>query len=230
MRLAVVGVDVERIDDGALGAVGLTGGPGLDGQRLGARLGHVDGLHDLAQHAVAQQHHGVAVLVRQVKRGAHQVHRLLHVGRGKADQAVVAVSAAAGGLEVVGLRRLDGAKAGAAAHHVDHNKRELRAHRVGDALLLERDSRAGGRGHHARARAGRAVDHVDGADLGLGLQEAAAHLGHALGHVFGDLVLGRDGIAEEEAASGEDGGFRNGLVALHKYLCHVGIALLIFLP
>ena len=35
---------------------------------------------------------------------------------------VVAVSAAAGGLEVVALRGLNGAKAGAAAHHVDDQR------------------------------------------------------------------------------------------------------------
>ena len=47
-------------------------------------------------------------------------------------------------------------------------------------------------------------DHVDGRDLALRLDEHAAGLDHALGHVLGELVLRGDGIAEVGGAAGED--------------------------
>ena len=223
MRLHGLRVDVQGVDDGA-GAVrrghmaGRGPGLGLEISRGLAVAGliHVHGLHHLADQAVAQDHDGVAVAVGDVKGLLRQRHSLLHRAGRQHAHAVVAMTAAARGLVVVALRGLNAAQAGAAAHHVDDDAGQLSAHDVADALLLEADSGRGGAGHHAPARAGRAVDHVDGRDLAFGLQKAAAHLGHALGHVFGNLILGRDGIAEKEAASGLDGSLGNRLVALQE--------------
>ena len=84
---------------------------------------------------------------------------------------------------------------------------------------------------HRRAGACRAINHIDGRDLALRLQEAAAlHLGQALGHIFGYLILGGDGIAEEEAAPGLDGRLSDRLVPLHKHFLTHGAVLLTFPP
>ena len=179
-----------------------------------------DGFHHLADHAVSQNHDGVAVEVGHVKGHADIVRRLLN-GRGGVDQmAIVAVAAAAGGLIIVALRRLDGAEAGAAAHHVDDDAGKLRAAQVGDALLLERDSGGGGRGHDALAAAGSAIDHVDRRDLGFCLKEAAADLRQMLCEVLGDLILRGDRVAEKELTASPDRSLCNGLVAFPKFFLH----------
>ena len=222
MLLQLVGVDVQAVDDGALAAAaGLPagGGPGFFGQVGGLDIfGHFHRLHHLTDEAVAHDQHGIAVLVGQVEGLLGQLHGLLHGGGGQHQHAVVAVSAAAGGLIVVALGRLNGAQAGAAAHHVDDDAGQLGAHDIADALLLEGNAGAGGGGHAARTRARRAVHHVDGCDLAFRLEEAAAlDFRQPLGHIFGNLVLGRNGVAEEEPASGLDGGLSDGLIALHEH-------------
>ena len=152
-----------------------------------------------------------------------ELGHLLHRGGSQDDHVEVTVTAALGGLEVVGLRGLDTAETGAAALDVDHQRGEIGAGQVGQALALEGDSGGGGGGHDAGAGGGHAVDHVDGGNLGLSLEEHAADLGETLGHVGRDLGLGGDGVTEVVAAARDDGGLRDGLVTLHKYLiCHVG--------
>ena len=118
---------------------------------------------------------------------------------------------------------LNAAEARAAALDVDDQRGQIRARQIRDALALERDTGAGGRGHRPLARRGHAVNHVDGRDLALGLQKRPADLRHFLRHIGRDLGLRRDGIAQIVAAPGEDRGLRDGLVALLP-------ALLTFLP
>ena len=62
-----------------------------------------------------------------------EVGHLLHTGGSQDDHVVVAVTAAAGGLEVVRLGGLDAAQAGAATLHVDDKCRQICAcQRAGD--------------------------------------------------------------------------------------------------
>ena len=133
---------------------------------------------------------------------------------------VVAVAAAPGGLIVVALGGLDGAQAGAAAHHVHDDSGKLCTAHVGDAFLLQGDSGGGGGGHNPHATAGSAVDHVDGGNLGLSLNKAAAHLRQVQGEIFRNLVLRGDGIAEEVFAAGANGGLGNGFVAFPQLFLH----------
>ena len=77
---------------------------------------------------------------RSKARGTTSVSSCTDAG-GEHDGPVVAVAAAARGLEVVGLGRGDVAQAGAAAHHVDDDRGQLVGRQVGDALLLEADAR-----------------------------------------------------------------------------------------
>ena len=133
---------------------------------------------------------------------------------------VVAVAAALDALEIVALGGLDAAQTGAAAHDVEDHAGQLSACDVGDALLLQADTGAGGRGDDAGAGTGSAVHHVDCRNLALRLEEAAAHLGHTGGHIFGNFCLRGDRIAEEETCAGADCGLRNRFATLHKSQCH----------
>ena len=174
-----------------------------------------DGLHHLPDGAVRQDHGGHEVLVRQVEALDGEAGHLLHGGGGQDDHAVVPVTAALGGLEVVGLAGLDAAQAGAAPLDVHHEGGHVGTGYVAQALALQGNSRAGGGGHDPHPGGGGAVDHVDGGDLALRLEEHAADLGHLFRHVGGDLRLGGDGVAEVVAAARPDGGLRDGFVALH---------------
>ena len=163
--------------------------------------------------------------MRQIEGLLCQLHRLLDGGRGEDQHPVVAVAAAAGGLIVVALRGLDGTETGAAANHVHDDAGQFCADDIADAFLLQGDSRTGGGGHDPRAGTGRAVDHIDRGDFALRLQETAAlNLRQTLGHIFRDLVLGGDGVTEEEAASGLDSGLGNGFVPLHEHFLTHGFA------
>ena len=125
-----------------------------------------------------------------------------------------------GGLEIVLLRRLYGAEAGAAALHVYYHRGQLRRGEIGYALAFERYTGAGGAGHRPDAGAGGAVDHVYGGHFALALDEHAADFRQAPGEILRQLGLGRDGIAGEKAHARADGGLADGLVALHEYLGH----------
>ena len=71
------------------------------------RVAQFDRLHRLPQPAIAQNNHRRAVLVGQIERLEGEVeHFLGAVGR-QHDGAVIAIAAAAGGLEVVALGRGD---------------------------------------------------------------------------------------------------------------------------
>ncbi|CDB30890.1 unknown [Firmicutes bacterium CAG:137] len=180
----------------------------------------LNGLHHLTDHAVGQDHDGVTVVIGHVKGNLDIVRSLLNGGGGEDQVAVVAVAAAPGGLVIVALGGLDGAQAGTAAHHVHDDSRQLRAAHISDALLLQGDAGGGGGGHSPDAAAGSAVDHVDGGNLRLSLDEAAAHLGQVEGQIFRNFVLRGDGIAEEVFAAGTNGGLGNGLIAFPQFFLH----------
>jgi len=133
---------------------------------------------------------------------------------------VVAVAAALDALEIVALRSLNVAEAGAAAHDIEDDAGQLRAGAVGYAFLLEADAGAGRRGNGAGAGAGCAIDHVYCRDLAFGLEEAASDLGHTCGHVLRYLCLRGDRIAEEETGACANSGFRDCFATLHKSQCH----------
>ena len=194
------------------------------------RLRQLHGLHHLTHRAVSQQHCRHPVFFRKVKRLSGQVGHLLNRRRSQYQHMEVAVAGSARREEVVGLRWLNAAEAGPAALHIDNDCGQICARQVRNALALERDTGAGGRGHRPLARRGHAVNHVDGRDLALGLQKRPADLRHFLRHIGRDLGLRRDGIAQIVAAPGEDRGLRDGLVALHQYFFLHLPALLTFLP
>ena len=99
---------------------------------------------------------------------------------------------------------------------VDDDGRQFGAGDVGKAFLLQADARAGTGGHGPGAGSSRAVNHVDGRDFALGLDNRAADLDHPFGHVMHDFSLRRDRIAEIMAAAGPDRRFGNGFIALHQ--------------
>ena len=73
--------------------------------------------------------------------------------------------------------------------------------------------------------AGRTVDHMDGADLALGLQEDAAQFGHAPRHVLQKFRLRRNRIAKKRIHPGAHRSFRQCLVALPQLTFHQGLLL-----
>ena len=218
----LLGGDVHGVDDGALGGVVARlpahGGPGLGffGRLVLDHLRHFDRLHHLGDDAVEQEQNGDAVLLGLLIGEHHRVHDLLDGGGRVGQQVVVAVAAALGGLEIVALGGLDVAEAGTAAHDVQDHAGQLSAGDVGDALLLQGDAGAGRRGDNAHAGTGSAVHHVDGRHFALGLQEAAADFGHTGGHVFGDLSLRGNGVAEEETCAGANGSLGDRFGPLHE--------------
>ena len=98
-------------------------------------------LHHLAHDAVGENHGRRAVLEREVKAKRHKVGHLLHAGRSQHYQVVVAVAAALRGLEIIGLRGLDGAETGAAAHHIYYKGGQLGCGDIAYAFLHQADAR-----------------------------------------------------------------------------------------
>ena len=72
----------------------------------------------------------------------------------------------------------------------------------------------------AQAGAAAAVHHVDRGHLAHGLQEDAVQLGQQLRHQLGALGRGRDRVAEEVAAAGEQRADRRGVGALEDEGAH----------
>ena len=131
---------------------------------------------------------------------------------------VVAVAAALGGLEVVGLRGLYGAQARAAAHHVHHEGGQLRCGKVAYAFLLEAHAGRRRRCHHGFAGGGAAVHHIDGRHFAFGLEHhhACGLPGLELGQSLEYFRLGGDGVAEVAVHAVADGCVGDGFVALHQ--------------
>lgn len=65
------------------------------------------------------------------------------------------------------------------------------------------------------AGGGCAVRHVNGTQLGLGLDECAAGLLQLSGHILGNLALRGDGVTEIVSAAGVNSGGSEGFVTLH---------------
>ena len=127
-------------------------------------------LHHLADDTIGEDGDRVAVLEGQVEAQLHEVVHLLHRRGGQRDETVVAVAAALGGLEIVGLGGLDGAETRTAAHDVDAQSGQLGACNIGKTLLHQGESRGGGGGHHSFSGSGTGIHHIDGGQLALGLQ------------------------------------------------------------
>ena len=128
---------------------------------------------------------------------------------------IVAVGAAAGDLIIVGLAGLDGANAGAAAHDIDDDHRQLHGAEQTDGLLHQGDTGRRRSDEHATAGSGCAVRHVNGTQLGLGLDECTAGLLQLSGHILGNLALRGDGVTEIVSAAGVNSGGSEGFVTLH---------------
>lgn len=175
---------------------------------------HLDRLHHLAQCAVGQQHHQMAVAEGQIEADAHQVHRFLHGGRGQHQRVVVAVAGRAGHLEIVGLAGVDVTQSRPAAHHIHHHTGHFAGRNVAQPLLHQTDPRRRGGGEGALARAGRAVNHMNRADFALGLQKDPAQGRQALGEIFEQFGLGGDRVAEIGVGPGPHSRLGNGFVAL----------------
>ena len=122
--------------------------------------------------------------------------------------------AAVDDLVVICLGRGNVAQAGPAAHHVHQHHGHFGAGNVGKTFHHQADAGAGGGGHDARAGAGRAVDHVDGAKLAFSLDEGTPQFGHAPGHVFKQFGLRGDGVAKIGLHARPHRGFGDGFVAL----------------
>ena len=101
----------------------------------------------------------------------------------------------------VRLLRRDVAEAGAAAHHVHEDARQLGPDHVGDALEHQAEPGRRGEGHRPQPRAAAAVHHVDRGHLAHRLDEDAVELRQQLRHQLGALGRRRDGIPEEVPAA-----------------------------
>ncbi len=143
-----LGVDVNGVDDTALCRIvaGLPAGAcprlllGIDLEI--DHIGHLNRLHHLSDDAVCDEQHGDAVLLCLVVCEHHDVNCFLNGGGCVSQQVVVAVAAALNCLEVVALRCLNVAEAGAAAHYVQDNAGKHCACAVGDTFLLQGDAGA----------------------------------------------------------------------------------------
>ena len=189
--------------------------------RLAARVDvHMVRQHDLlaqvADDLVHEQDDRRAEALRVVHGHDRHVIRLAHAPRRERDDGMVAVRAPAR-LHHIGLGgrgRL--ARRGADALHIDEHAGDLRAGRVADELLLQREARAARRVHRLRARERSAEDGAHARDLVLHLHELAAVLRQELRHCLGNLRRGRDRIAREEIHARGNRALRAGLVALHQ--------------
>ena len=197
--------------------LGSCGCPGLLGHGSHVKI-KAHRLHHLSHRTVCQDHGSHAVLVGELESLYGELSHLLNGGRRQNDHAEVSVTAGTGRLEVVGLAGLNTTKSGAASLNVDHQRGKICACEVRKSLTLERDSGAGGGGHHAVARRCNSVHHVDGGDFTLRLQEGSPDLGHTLCHVRRDLGLGSNRISKVMTATCDNGSLSDCLVSFHQNL------------
>ena len=217
------------LDPGAIGIVELVtdAGPASfcrfhGGDLLvGFRLGKNNGLHHGADDAVGKQQHGCAVSVGPVKGENRQIHGLLYGGGGQDGHAEAAVAAGFRCLEVVLLRGLNGADTRAAAGKVGIDHGDTGSGTVADPLAFQGNAGRRGGSHGAGSGRGGAVDHIDGSNFTLALNEGAADLGKPAGKILGDLILRGDGVTGKEPAAGTDSCLGDGLGALHESTSHI---------
>ena len=101
---------------------------------------------------------------------------------------------------------------------------KLAGGQIRDAFLFQADAGAGRRGHGPDSRYAGAVDHIDGGNLAFRLDESAARPAAQIGcHIFGQFILGRNGIAEITLAAGPDGRFADGAFPVINTLATVDL-------
>ena len=91
--------------------------------------------HHLPDDTVTQYHGRVTVFEREFEGQVHEVGHFLYRSRSQHNHIVVAVSASACRLEVIGLAGLYGTQSGASPLHVDNQSRYFRSGHVCDAFL-----------------------------------------------------------------------------------------------
>ena len=101
-----------------------------------------DTLHHLSDDAVGENHHGIAVSEGYRECKIYEVSHFLYGRRCENDDVIVTVSASPRGLEIVALRGLYGAEAGASSLHVDDNSGHFRSGHIRHTLLHESHSGA----------------------------------------------------------------------------------------
>jgi len=233
-HLGVVGF-IALIPADVIGVV-LLHAPWLAGQRpielvdiVFLCLRHVALLDHLADSAVAENLHNVAILFRQIEGQIGQVGTFLHGGGSQHQQPLIAVAAASGRNPVAVLTSGDLAVAQTITHGVHQNGRQIGGGEIGDLLLLQVKARTGGTGHAASTAGGRTVQHTHTGNLVFALDEYAAALLHVVSHILQNLALGSDGIASIEAASRTKGSLSNGLVALYQHIIFTHVCFLLLL-
>ncbi len=83
---------------------------------MGYRTVEIDRFHHLSDEAVGQDHYRVPVTIGNVESLFKNIDGFLDSFGSEHDEMIVSVSAAAGCLIIIGLRRLDAAESGASAH------------------------------------------------------------------------------------------------------------------
>ena len=160
----------------------------------------------MGQVVVAHDQHGIAPPLGEVEGEDDQLDRLGRIGRGQHDVAVVAVAAAAGGLEVVPLR----------PGHVEDDQRQPGEGDLGEGLLHEGEALAGGSRRRRHAGRRRPPRHADGLELALGVHAHPADLRQPGGHVLEHLGERGHRVPGEEPAAGGDHGLGDGLAPLEQ--------------
>ena len=200
--------DAERRDH--LRPAGAAGGaveaPLLRRERLERHRLDVDRGVRVRDQEVAVDEHRVAPLVGKMERELGVLDGLDDVHGRQHDVAVVAVTAAPGGLEVVAL----------ATRHVEDHHRQPCERGLGERLLHEREPLPDGAGRGARAGAQRAPAHPDRLELALGVDAHPAHFGKALGEGLEQLGERRHRIPGEEPAARGDRGLGHRLRPFHQ--------------
>ena len=171
--------------------------------KAGSIVGSSDELGDpprlgaVGEHAVGQQHHRRAVGDRDPDGLQGRVEAV--AGRARRDDRdrglAVAPEHRLQQVGLLGLGRQSGRRA--TALDVDDQQRELGHHRQADRLRLQRDARAGGRGHAEAAGERRADGGADAGDLVLGLERRDAE-GLVLAQLVEDVGGRRDRVGAEE--------------------------------
>ena len=191
----------------------------------------VEFLHALSDSTVGEDEDGVAIFEGDIPSVEDEVVHFLHAGGSEGVELIVTVTTALYALEIVALRRLDGAKTGTATHYVNNQAGNFGAGEVGETFLHQRDSGRGGRGGHLFACGSTAVHHIDGSHFRFSLQDN--HTGifpRFLGHKsFHNFRLRGDGIAEVAVRTTGNHSAGNSFIALHQFqfFCHVISLLLV---
>ena len=227
MILEDLRIEAQRINNVSILVIICSGdGPGsylidLLDRRDSSCLRQFDRLHHLSQHTVRQDDDRIAVLFRDIETLINQVRALLNAGRGKYRHLHVAVIAAACDLQIICLTGLDSAYARAAAGYIQNDQRYFAGSDETDAFLHKGKSRRARGDEYSSAARGSSECHVDGSQLGLGLDKRAAGLRQLMTHIFRNFVLRRDGIAEIALDARTDRRFSKSFVPFHQDSGHV---------